>query len=313
VAGAAALLWGEFDALTRDEVVSTIVNNGKSTNCGFAASTKRVDVRKAILGTPETAIIGRILDPFSGKAPSSPITPTSAKLYSGSTLLASDQTNTSGFYEITGLTAGTNRTLKGNRTGYVNATARNKIAITSGTVAGPFTDALPKSRTTGNVTLTLDWRRTQPIEHTPGCGNACNGWELDLIVKLPSGVYITPYECEDGLCTTGDLLTSPYVKHPRDSFVDYEPLETIVISSSAADGVYKVIVDKWFFEGYMYNPSWSGSLASVQRFKGATLNGTYAPAYATCGTNEFWHVGNLTKSGTSYTWATVNTCSNIMP
>src|SRR4030043_146413 len=114
VAGAAALVWGEMTTPTRDNVVSAIVNNGKSTNCGFAASTKRVDVRKAILGTPETAIIGRILDPFTGKAPSSPITPTIASLYSGSTLQGSpDQTNTSGFYEITGIASGTNRTLKG--------------------------------------------------------------------------------------------------------------------------------------------------------------------------------------------------------
>jgi len=314
VAGAAALVWGETPSLTRDEIVSTLVNNGKSTNCGFAASTKRVDVRKAIAGTPETAIIGRILDPFTGKAPSSPITPTTASLYSGSTLQGSpDQTNTSGFYEITGLTAGTGRILKGSRTGYVNATVRTGITITSNVVAGPYTDALPKSRTTGNTTLTLDWKRTQPVEHTTGCINACNGWEFDLIVKLPSGVYITPYECDDESCTTGDLMASPYVKNPRDSFIDYEPLETIVISSSATDGVYMVIVDKWFFESYMYNPSWSNSLASVQRYNGASSAGTYAPAYTTCGINEFWHVGNLTKTGTSYAWTTVNTCSDIMP
>jgi hypothetical protein len=317
VAGAAALIWGETPSLTRDDLVSTIVNNGKSTNCGFAASTKRVDVRKAILlGTPETAIIGRMLDPFTGKAPSSPITPVTVKLCSDSTCLtplASDQTNTSGFYEITGLTAAPGRRLKGNRTGYMNATVRTGITITSNVVAGPFTDALPKIRSTGDVTLTLDWKRTQPVEHTTGCIDTCNGWEFDLIVKLPSGVYITPYECDDSSCTTGDLMASPYVKNPRDSFVDYKPLETIVIGSSATDGVYMVIVDKWFFESYMFNPSWSGSLASVQKYNGPTSAGTYAPAYATCGLNEFWHVGNLTKTGTSYTWTSVNTCSDIMP
>jgi subtilisin family serine protease len=319
VAGAAALVWGEFPALTRDEVVSTLINNGKQISCGFAASTKRVDVRKAILGSPETAIIGRILDPFTGKAPNSPVTPTNASLYSGSTPQGSpDETNTSGFYEITGIASGTNRTLKGNRTGYVNATVRNTITITADKVAGPFTDALPRSREKGNTTLTLDWKRMQPIEHTTGCIDACNGWEFDLIVKLPedvypSGLYISPYDCGDDTCTTGDLITSPYVKNPRDSFTDYEPVETIVISSLAADGIYKVIVDKWFFEDDAYNPSWVGSLASVQKYNGANPTGTFTPAYSTCGTNEYWHVGNLTKTGTAYTWSTVNTCSDILP
>ncbi len=317
VAGAAALVWGEIPSLTRGDLVSTIVNNGKSTNCGFAASTKRVDVRKAILGTPQTAIIGRMLDPSSGKAPSSPITPTTARLFSGTTELASDQTNTGGFYEMTGLAAGTNRTLKGNRSGYMNATVRNKITITSNTVAGPFTDALPKSRTTGNTTLTLDWKRTQPIEETTGCTGNCNGWEFDLLVKLPSGEYVvsSSFYCEEPLiCDTGGLTSPPYVKHPRDSYNDLEPLETILIGSSAENGVYSVFVYRYRNELYgFYNPSWSGSQASVQRYNGATSAGTYAPDYATCGINEFWHVGNLTKTGTSYTWTTVNTCSNIMP
>jgi subtilisin family serine protease len=306
VAGAAALVWGEFPALTRDQVVSTLVDNGKSTQCGFAASTKRVDVRKAILGSPETAIIGRMLDPFTGKAPSSPIRPTNAKLYSGTTLLASDQTNTSGFYEITGITAGTNRTLKGNRTGYVNATVRNKITITSNKVAGPFTDALPKSRATGNMTITLDWKRTQPVTDTPGCIDTCNGWELDLLVKLPSGIYVGPLDY------TGDLTDTPYVKNPRDSYSDMEPLETIVIGSLADNGTYSVIVDNFFFGvSDYYNPSWTGSLASVQKYNGATASGTYTLP-SPCA-SEYWHVGNLTKTGTSYTWTSVNSCIDTLP
>lgn len=333
VAGAAALVWGKFDTFTRNQVVSRIVNNGKAINCGFAASTKRVDVRKAIFGTTETAIIGRILDPFTGKAPSSPITPTTAKLYSGSTLQGSpDETNTSGFYEITGLTAGTARILKGSHTGYVGGTAgatvRNSITITSNIVNGPFTDALPKSRTTGNTTLTLDWKRTQPTDDTPvdcdnvfvqcDCANACNGWDFDLFVILPSGQAIAPYEgCIDSLCnvecTPGYLMTPPYVKSPRDSYFDMEPLETIVIGSSAENVTYMVFVHNWWIgDTTSYNPSWTGSLASVQRFEGSTLKGTYSVP-STCGTKEFWHVGDLTKSGTTYSWTPVNTCSNTLP
>ena len=319
VAGAAALVWGELPSLTRDELVSQIVDNGKRISCGFAASIRRLDVRKAILGTPETAIIGRILDPFTGKAPSSPVTPTDTTLFSGQTLQASDKTNSSGFYEMTGITAGTNRTLKGNRSDYVTAAVRKNITIKSDIVAGPFTDALPKSRATGNLTLTLDWKRMQPIDYTPGCVDTCNGWEFDLIVKLPSGQYITPYDpCYFGSCTTGDLSTSPYVKNPRDSYsisdseLVLEPVETVVIGSLADNGIYSVIVDRWWIENYSFNPSWKGSKASVQKYKGATAAGTYTPP-STCDTSKFWYVGDLKKTGTSYTWTTVNTCSDTIP
>jgi subtilisin family serine protease len=315
VAGAAALVWGELPSLTRDELVSQIIDNGKRISCGFAAPARRLDVRKAILGIPETAIIGRILDPFTGKAPSSPVTPTNATLYSGQTLLASDKTNTSGFYEVTGLTAGTNRKLNGDRSNYVTATVRTPITIKSDTVVGPFTDALPKSRATGNLTITLDWKRMQPIYYTPGCVDACIGWEFDLIVKLPSGQYLTPYDydpCDFGSCTTGDLSTSPYVKNPRDSISDSEPVETVVIGSSADDGIYSVIVDRWSIQNDSFNPSWKGSGASVQKYKGATTAGKYTPP-STCDTSEFWYVGDLTKTGKSYTWTNVNTCSDTIP
>ena len=204
VAGTAALVWGQLPSLTRQQLVNRIVTTGESTNCGFAATTRRVDVRKAILGTAETAIVGRLLDPFSGLAPSPPTTGTNARLFDGTTQLATDLTNTSGSYEMTGLAAGTNRTLKGNRTGYVNAQLRTGVAITSGLVAGPSTDALPKARSTGDATVTLDWKNAQPIINTPGCIDACNGWDFDLIVKLPSGTYIDPFSTQ-GTCSPRPL------------------------------------------------------------------------------------------------------------
>jgi hypothetical protein len=107
-------------------------------------------------------------------------------------------------------------------------------------------------------------------------------------------------------------MTDPYVKNPRDSYNDMEPLETIVIDSAAANGTYMVFVDNpWFGAGDSYNPSWTGSLASVQKYKGSTANGTYdkpSPCSA-----EYWHVGDLTKTGTSYTWTSVNSCTGTLP
>jgi len=45
----------------------------------------------------------------------------------------------------------------------------------------------------------------------------------------------------------------------------------------------------------------------------ASLGGGLKAVSSTCGTNQFWYVGNLTKSGTSYTWTDKNLCTNTAP
>jgi hypothetical protein len=174
-------------------------------------------------------------------------------------------------------------------------------------VAGPYTDAHPLARPAGFATVTVDWLTSQPVNDTPGCINACNGWDFDLSVKLPSQDYI-------GLSNPGDLATAPFVRYARDSAVDFEPLETIVIGRSAANGVYRVFVNNFWSGAFdMFNPSWTGSLASVQIYRGASSFQNYAIHPTNCGVYAFWHVGNLTKSGSTYTWTNVNTCSNVQP
>ncbi|HXG22241.1 MAG TPA: S8 family serine peptidase [Methylomirabilota bacterium] len=308
VAGAAALVWGQLPTLTRDQLVARVVNTGKAINCGFAATTRRLDVRRAILGTAETAVVGRILDPFTGNPPSPNTAATNARLFSGASQVAVDGTNRGGSYEMTGLTAGV-RTLKGDRAGYVNDMLRT-LSIVSGGVIGPMTDALPVARATGHATVTLDWKTTQPDTDTSGCSDTCNGWDFDLLVKLPAGSYIDPF------VNPGDLITSPFVRNPRDSLNDSQPLETIVINAAAANGVYKVVIDRWYSPtGPIFNPSWVGSQASVRIYNGATpIPLFYGAPPASCTTStEFWHVGNLTKNGATYTWTNVNTCTNTKP
>ena len=318
VAGAAALVWGQIPTLTRDQLVARLVNNGKLINCGFPVSTRRVDVRKAITGASETALVGRLHDPFSGKAPSPNNVPATARLFSGAAQVATDLTDRSGFYERTGLTAGA-RILKGDRAaapayGILNGGTLRNLSIAANVVNGPFTDAVPLRRATGNATITLDWKNLHPAFSATGCTSTttapgtCLGWEFDLYVKTPGGQYIG-----FGL---GDLLAAPFVKSGRDSFNDLDsPTESVVIGTQAANGVYHVFVDKWLTgePGYS-NKSYTGSGASVQMYNGAAALGTFynAPP-ATCGVNQFWYVGRLTKNGTAYTWANVNTCSNTPP
>jgi subtilisin family serine protease len=309
VAGAAALVWGTTPSLTRKEVVNKLVNNGEPTTCGFAVPTPRLDVRKAIRGTTETALVGQLLDPATGTAPLPETTPATAKLYAGTTLLHSDATNASGFYEMTGLAAGTGRQLKDTRSGYVSATLRRPISIASGQVAGPLTDALPAFRPTGNATVTIDWKTIQPITDTAGCVDACNGWDFDLIVKLPDGTSVDPVN------NKGSLAAALFVNAPRDSYGDYSPVEGVVIGIQAANGTYKVVADKWPDPaGSDFNPSWSGSQASVQMYNGDTsIGGGLKTAPSTCGNRRFWYIGDLAKSGSSYTFTNKNVCTNTEP
>ena len=46
----------------------------------------------------------------------------------------------------------------------------------------------------------------------------------------------------------------------------------------------------------------------------ASLGGGLKAVPPDCGTNQFWYVGDLTKSGTSYTWTNENNrCTNTPP
>jgi hypothetical protein len=310
VAGAAALVWGKTPSLTRGQVVNKLVSTGETTSCGFAAPTPRLDVRKALLGTSETAIVGQLLDPDTGRAPGSGVPPATAKLFSGNTLIKSDATNESGFYEMTGLTAGTGMKLKATRSGSVKGTLRNGISIVDGKVAAPSTDALPQARDTGNATVTVDWKTAQPKTDTEGCRDTCNGWDFYLRIMNPSGVD----------AGSGPLTEPPFTYFQRDfSFGAGIPLQLGVIGSQAVDGTYKVIVqNSWRGDSAspspVFNPSWDGSQASVQISNGAApLGGGLKKVPSACDTTLFWYVGDLIKSGTSYTWRNENSCTNTLP
>ncbi len=304
-AGAAALIWGQFPTLTRDQLVARIVNNGKTINCGFAGSTKRLDVRKAIFQTSETALIGRLIDPFNALPPSINNTPAQAKLVTGTTQLGLDSTDRGGSYEITGLTAGTGRSLIGSRTGYITGTVRAGIPITAGVVNGPYTDAIPQSRPVGNATITLDWKSLHPFSPTTGCVDTCLGSEFDLLIGFP------PYIITPG---AGSLTAPPFVRNPRDSQYElpstWEPTETAVIGVGAVNGTYKIYVLK---KDYYRNPFWTGSQASVQIYNGAAaISPSYSPP-TSCGNFYYWHIGNLVKNNNAYTFTPVNLCSNSQP
>jgi hypothetical protein len=215
---------------------------------------------------------------------------------------------------MTGLTAGTGMKLKATRSGSVSGTLRNGISIVDGKVTGPSTDALPQARDTGNATITVDWKTAQPKTDTEGCVDTCNGWDLYLRIKHPDGYYPL----------SGSLTESPFVYFQRNfSFNEGIPLQLGVIGSQAADGPYKVIVqNSWRGDSAspspVFNPSWDGSQASVQISNGAaplaaSLGGGLKRVPSNCDTTLFWYAGDLTKSGTSYSWTNKNQCINTEP
>jgi subtilisin family serine protease len=303
VAGSAALVWGQIPGLTRDTLVTRLLSYGQPISCGFKVSTKRVDVRKAILGTSETAVIGHVFDPFRGTSPSPPTTPVKVDLKSGTTILKTDNTNTGGSYEMTGLAAGTSRALWGSGTGYINTLMRYPITITLNKVNGPYWDGIVKSRASKNASLVIDWKNSQPVNKVTGqCEGACLGWDFDLFVKAPSGYYYWG--------NPGDLLTTPYIFYARDSANDLVPMETTIIGSPAATGIHKVFVDRYPYSG-SFNQTYAGSKIQFQVFNGAAAVARYDTC--PCTTQRYWYIGDLTKTATGYTWANKNLCQVAAP
>jgi subtilisin family serine protease len=314
VAGAAALLWGQVPALTRAQVAARLIANGRVATCGWGTSTRIVDVRRAILLTAETAVIGRTLDANTGEPLSPNTTGARVEVRSGTTVLGADLTNRGGSYEVSGTgLAGSSRNIFGRKpagtctagvTGcYVAEILRSPLTVLSGTYTGPFTDAMSKSRAAGNFYAELDWLTVTPV--TIAAGPNTNGFELDIRMMTPSGGQIP---ASGFFAPSGDLSGPPFAFVSRDSFEDLEPVEGLIIAPGAANGTYKIFVDRTL--GPALNLNSSG--AQVRLFNGTTAT-TFLNAPACTPVNRVWHIANVTKSGASYTTAVVNACRSTLP
>jgi subtilisin family serine protease len=299
VAGAAALLWGQAPGLGRQGVIDRLVDNGKSISCGFAAATRRVDVRKAITETGEAVVIGRMLDGTSGKpvASGNP----SVQVLDGSTVLGADATNRGGSYEVTGDgIAGGSRKIKASRTGYItDSSARSPLTVLGSSPTGPFTDVMAQARGAGFFQATVDWKTTQPTSTAAGADT--RGWDLDLLLKTPGG-YVGPGPF-------GDLATSPFLRVFRDSFDDSEPVEALAVASSATDGTYEVVVRRFAGPAGL-NLNASG--AHVRLFKANSASFTKnAPACTSA--QPYWHVATVAKAAGTYMITNKNLCLGSAP
>jgi hypothetical protein len=101
--------------------------------------------------------------------------------------------------------------------------------------------------------------------------DTCNGWDFYLLIKHPP----TDFNPNGFYAPSGPLTQAPftYFRH-NSSFFDGNPLEMVVIGSQAADGTYKIVVQNSrrgdsASPSPVFNPSWTGSQASVQIANGA--------------------------------------------
>jgi hypothetical protein len=295
-------VWGQFPALTRDEVIARLVNNGQNISCGFATPIRRLDVRKALMQTPETIVFGRVLDAGSGRAPIPNATGGTAavQVRSGTTVLQTAATNRGGTYEITSQ-PGPDRNLFASHPGYIGEQIRFPLAVLNGEPTGPFTDAVAAARPAGYFHGTLDWRTTQP--NNVAAGAAARGWDLDVGIRLPAATMLPTGPA-------GDLTAAPFVLIPRDSFDDFKPVESFVIGPQAAPGTYRIVVSRI---GGPTTASLDGSGAQVRFYEAATP-GLALDAPACAPTATFWHVADVVKNADgTYTVTSVNTCVAAFP
>jgi hypothetical protein len=121
-------------------------------------------------------------------------------------------------------------------------------------------------------------------------------------MRLPDGT-VFPFG------PAGDLSASPFVRVHRDSFSDLEPVESFVIGPSAANGAYKMAVNRF---SSPVSLTLNESLAQVQLFN-AAVRVLFLNAPACMEEAPVWHVANVVKSGTNYTVTTVNACVASFP
>ena len=302
VAATAALVWGHEPDLTREAVVRRLIATGKPITCGFAAPTRRVDVRHALLGTPESAVIGRIVDGASGR-PIAAVTPSVEVLEAG-VVVGSAVTDAGGSYEVVdaGL-AGSARRLKVAAHGYIpDPAARRSVTVSTSAPTGPFTDGVMRRRGAGVFQVALDWSTTQP--DTTAAGADTMGWDLDLVLQPPGmrGDWVGPGP-------EGALGTPPFYRVFRDSFTDSEPVEALAIAPRAADGTYRILVRRYTGPE---NARLHISRADVRLYDDDS-GVMAARAIACTAAQPFWHVANVRKRGATYMVTPVGVCRATPP
>ena len=296
VAAAAARVWGKNPKWTNIQVMSRLLDTGRTLGPekGFPTPIKRVDIAKA-LGIKLTGIQGQIIDAEN---------PDWFQNTLGGVKVAATRTryafsNNGGFYTIVGLAPGT-YTLKVTKNGYVTET--RTVVVKSGEITEDVDFYMVRVKPADYVTVVISWNSWNPglleayaqywlgLEHPDmPRADAIAGREIDAVLHtLPDDIRIWPG-------SEGDLTNPPYAKLVADSWYTERPFDTIV---------YKPISGKTYRLGAWTSPyywiSWGripGSEAITKICKGSSIISTIDSINATGTADFWWYVYNQTGTG----------------
>lgn len=301
VAGAAALIWGKWPSLTRQQVYDLLVTTGDPNidpdedGVYFPTGVKHLNLYNAFaakMTMPPAggALLGLVVDANTGL----PLQGATVTAKSGSiTLTATTRSN--GTFTITNMPAG-DYTVSASKSGYVTTTDERTWYVPEGCwKLLPFF-ALPKTGASDVWTAVLEWR------------GWCDMYELDSYLWLPETL---PPRNRYMVCffDRGNLNAPPYARFVRDEpgempYRFWGPLyvETLTFRTKYT-GTYMYAVNDFNGSG-----NWECADAVVRLYRGGSLVGTYLARTAS-GSGDWWTVFKI--SGT--TVIPVQTISSDFP
>jgi len=302
VAGAAALIWGKWPTLTRQQVFDLLANTGDSDidpdvcwGHAFPDGVKKLNVYNAFaarMTMPPAggALVGLVVDANTGL----PLGGATVTAKSG-TITCTATTRSDGTFTITNMPAG-NYTVTASKSGYITTTDERTWDVPEGCWnLLPFF-ALPKTQASDVWTVVLEWQ-------------AWYHWELDSYLWLPETLpdrnkYMVYW------LDRGNLNAHPFARLLRDEPIEmpwrfWWPVfvETLLFRTKHtgtyvfAVNDYDGVEENWCFDGVV-----------VRLYRGSSLIGTYKACDAT-GTGYWWTVFKI--SGTTVT--PIQTLGNAFP
>jgi hypothetical protein len=302
VAGAAALIWGKWPTLTRQQVFDLLATTGDSDidpdvcwGHAFPDGVKKLNVYNAFaarMTMPPAggALVGLVVDANTGL----PLGGATVTAKSG-TITCTATTRSDGTFTITNMPAG-NYTVTASKSGYITTTDERTWDVPEGCWnLLPFF-ALPKTQASDVWTVVLEWQ-------------AWYHWELDSYLWLPETLpdrnkYMVYW------LDRGNLNVHPFARLLRDEPIGmpwrfWWPVfvETLLFRTKHtgtyvfAVNDYDGVEENWCFDGVV-----------VRLYRGSSLIGTYKACDAT-GTGYWWTVFKI--SGTTVT--PIQTLGNAFP
>jgi len=301
VAGAAALIWGKWPSLTRQQVYNLLVTTGDPNidpdedGVYFPTGVKHLNLYNAFaakMTMPPAggALLGLVVDANTGL----PLQGATVTAKSGS-ITRTATTRSNGTFTITNMPAG-NYTVSASKSGYVTTTDERTWYVREGCWSCVPFFALPKTQSSDVWTAVLEWR------------GWCGMDDLDSYLWLPETL---PPRNRYMVCflDRGNLNAPPYARFVRDEpwempYRFWGPLyvETLTFRTKYT-GTYMYAVNDFNGHG-----EWECADAVVRLYRGGSLVGTYLAETAS-GSGDWWIVFKI--SGT--TVIPVQTISSDFP